>query len=235
MVCVWLAHIRVRAGSVGGFCALSRRTGGGGREGRRSGGAEGCLHCKLSGTSSLSCRWEQQLGKGVQWERPVGREAVRVERWTCRTRGYCTCGWWARSAKHRRGCGRVTGSLPPVYPVVGVLDRIPGMGWRGGDLSARPMCASPGPECLYGTVVSGWGDVGAAVREWLGVGTPPRATDVLYHAARRASYTSSHHGPRDLLAVYDLALHEREGEGPISLVGCGEEGGHVCWLIGLLS
>lgn len=38
MVCVWLAHIRVRAGSVGGFCALSRRTGGGGREGRRSGG-----------------------------------------------------------------------------------------------------------------------------------------------------------------------------------------------------
>lgn len=57
---------------------------------------------------------------------------------------------------------------------VGVLDRIPRMGWRGGDLSARPKCASPGPEYLYGTVVSGWGDVGAAVREGLGVGTPPK-------------------------------------------------------------
>lgn len=37
-----------------------------------------------------------------------------------------------------------------------------------------------------------------------------RTTDVLYHAVRRTSYMSSHHDPRDLLAVLDLALRGSE-------------------------
>lgn len=57
MVCVWLAHIRVRAGSVGGFCALSRRTGGGGGgvEGGREGGKE---EGRSGGVSTLQVVWD---------------------------------------------------------------------------------------------------------------------------------------------------------------------------------
>lgn len=147
---------------------------GGGREGRRSGGAEGCLRCKLSGTSSLSCRWEQQLGKGGSGNGPLGE---RRSGWRG---GHAGRGDTVHvgGGLGRRSTGGGVGGLraPSLLSTqwVGVLDRIPGMGWRGGDLSARPKCASPGPEYLYGTVVSGWGDVGAAVREGLGVGTPSK-------------------------------------------------------------
>lgn len=164
---------------VGGEGGGGRGSGGG--EGGREGGAEerrgvyiaSCLEHRLFPAGGSSSLVKGGSGNGPLGERRSGWRGGHAGRGdTVHVGG----GLGRRSTGG--GVGGGVGGLraPSLLSTqwVGVLDRIPGMGWRGGDLSARPKCASPGPEYLYGTVVSGWGDVGAAVREGLGVGTPSK-------------------------------------------------------------
>lgn len=170
-VCGWRTSACVLVVYVG-FAHFLGGLGEGGREGgaeeRRGVYIASCLGHRLFPAGGSSSLVKGGSGNGLLGERRSGWRGGHAGRGdTVHVGG----GIGRRSTGGGVGGLRAPSLLSTQW--VGVLDRIPGMGWRGGDLSARPKCASPGPEYLYGTVVSGWGNVGAAVREGLGVGTPP--------------------------------------------------------------